>query len=122
MWAAFRKRNGNGPATCGKKAWPRHEKSWLIWPLPMPMEPEVLLLDEPTTGLMPLFVDSLQNIIRKLNDQGIAILLIEEKVPFALALAHRVNFMVKGKIEHVATKEELRGGREVFLKYLGVEA
>lgn len=86
------------------------------------MEPEILLLDEPTTGLMPLFVNSLQEIIRRLNQEGIAILLIEEKVPFALALAHRVNFMTKGRIEHVAAREDLRGAREVFLKYLGVEA
>ncbi|MGQ9859591.1 MAG: ABC transporter ATP-binding protein [Thermodesulfobacteriota bacterium] len=86
------------------------------------MEPELLLLDEPTTGLMPIFVNTFQDIIRRLNHEGIAILLIEEKVPFALALAHRVNFMVKGKIEYVAAKEDLEGSREVFLKYLGVEA
>lgn len=86
------------------------------------MEPELLMLDEPTTGLMPLFVHSLQEIIRRLNQEGLTILLIEEKVPFALALAHRVNFMVKGRIKYVAAKEDLKDAREVFLKYLGVEA
>jgi branched-chain amino acid transport system ATP-binding protein len=85
------------------------------------MEPEILMLDEPTTGLMPLFVGSLQEIIKKLNEQGMTILLIEEKVPFALALAHRVYFMVKGKVEHTATKEELQGQKDIFVRYLGVE-
>ena len=85
-------------------------------------KPEVLLLDEPTTGLMPLFVSSLRGIIRKLNEFGMTILLIEEKVPFALALADRVYFMVKGRIEHTAPSEELRGRKEIFVRYLGIEA
>jgi len=83
--------------------------------------PAVLLLDEPTTGLMPLFVARLIAIIRKLNEQGIAILLVEEKIPFALSLAHHVYFMVKGKIGYHAPKEEVRGKNEILIRYLGVE-
>ncbi len=84
-------------------------------------EPVILLLDEPTTGLMPLFVKSLEEVIKKLNQEGMAILLVEEKVPFALDLAHRVYFMVKGKVEHVAAREDLKDRTDLFLKYLGVE-
>ena len=84
--------------------------------------PQVLLLDEPTTGLMPLFVSSLKGIIKRLNDLGMTILLVEEKVPFALALSDRVYFMVKGKIEHTATRQELEGRKEIFVRYLGIEA
>jgi branched-chain amino acid transport system ATP-binding protein len=83
--------------------------------------PDILLLDEPTTGLMPLFVSRLLEIIRRLNDQGMAILLVEEKIPFALALAHRVYFMVKGKTEFHASKEEVQGKKETLIRYLGVE-
>lgn len=82
----------------------------------------MLLLDEPTTGLMPLFVSSLKGIIKRLNDLGMTILLVEEKVPFALALSDRVYFMVKGKIEHTATRQELEGRKEIFVRYLGIEA
>jgi len=85
------------------------------------MQPVILLLDEPTTGLMPLFVESLGGIIRKLNQEGMTILLVEEKVPFALELAHTVHFMVKGKIEHTAPQAELKDRKDLFLKYLGVE-
>lgn len=83
--------------------------------------PDILMLDEPTTGLMPIIVARLGDIIRKLNETGIAILLVEEKVPFALALAERVYFMVKGKIAHSDTKENLKGRKDVFVRYLGVE-
>jgi branched-chain amino acid transport system ATP-binding protein len=85
------------------------------------MRPDILLLDEPTTGLMPLFVSRLMEIIKKLNDQGIAIILVEEKIPFALSLAHRVYFMVKGKIEFHAPVEEVQGKKDILIRYLGVE-
>jgi branched-chain amino acid transport system ATP-binding protein len=85
------------------------------------MKPDILLLDEPTTGLMPLFVSRLMEIIKKLNEQGIAIILVEEKIPFALSLAHRVYFMVKGKIEYHAPVDEVQGKKDVLIRYLGVE-
>lgn len=82
--------------------------------------PDILLLDEPTTGLMPLFVNSLLEIVRRLNTGGMTILLVEEKVPFVLSLSHRIYFMVKGKVEHVSRKEDLVGKTDIFLNYLGV--
>ena len=84
-------------------------------------EPDILMLDEPTTGLMPLFVAGLQEIIKKLNAGGMTILLVEERVPFALALADRVYFMVKGRVEYTATREELEGRKDIFVRYLGIE-
>ncbi len=84
-------------------------------------EPDILMLDEPTTGLMPLFVAGLQEIIKKLNAGGMTILLVEERVPFALALAHRVYFMVKGRVEYTGTREELEGRKDIFVRYLGIE-
>jgi len=85
------------------------------------MKPDIILLDEPTTGLMPLFVSRLMEIIKKLNEQGMAIILVEEKIPFALSLAHRVYFMVKGKIEFQAPVEEVQGKKDLMIRYLGVE-
>lgn len=83
--------------------------------------PELILLDEPTTGLMPIFVSKLKDVIKKLNDQGIAILLVEEKIPFALSTADRLYFMIKGKIEYHAIKEEIQGKKDILVRYLGVE-
>jgi branched-chain amino acid transport system ATP-binding protein len=84
--------------------------------------PEILLLDEPTTGLMPIFVSKLKEVIDQLNERGMAILLVEEKIPFALSLADRVYFMVKGKIEYHVEREELEGKKEILIRYLGFEA
>lgn len=83
--------------------------------------PDVILLDEPTTGLMPIFVSKLKEIIKKLNESGMAILLVEEKIPFALSIADQVYFMVKGKVEYRASKEELQEKKEILIRYLGVE-
>jgi branched-chain amino acid transport system ATP-binding protein len=71
--------------------------------------------------LMALFVSKWKKIIRKLNGQGISILLVEEKIPFALSLANRVYFMGEGKIGYDAEREELQGKKEILIRYLGVE-
>jgi len=52
---------------------------------------------------------------------GMAILLVEEKVPFALSLAGRLYFMTKGKVVYSDTQHNLEGKQDVFVKYLGVE-
>lgn len=85
------------------------------------LKPRVLLLDEPTTGLMPLFVAKLKNIIKQMNDRGMAILLVEEKIPFAMALADRIYFMVKGKAEFSTEPRVIQGNKEILIRYLGVE-
>jgi branched-chain amino acid transport system ATP-binding protein len=84
-------------------------------------QPDILLLDEPTTGLMPIIVSNLKDILRRLNSSGMAILLVEEKVPFALSLADRLYFMTKGKVVYSDTRHNLEGKQEVFVRYLGVE-
>jgi branched-chain amino acid transport system ATP-binding protein len=84
-------------------------------------QPHILLLDEPTTGLMPIFVKNLREILRRLNRSGMAILLVEERVPFALSLADRLYFMAKGKVVCSDSRCNLEGNQEVFARYLGVE-
>jgi branched-chain amino acid transport system ATP-binding protein len=70
---------------------------------------------------MPIFVFKLKEIFKKLTENGIAILLVEEKIPFALSVADQVYFMAKGKIEYRAGKEELQGKKDILIRYLGVE-
>ena len=84
-------------------------------------KPDIILLDEPTTGLMPILVSKLKEVIKRLTENGMTILLVEEKIPFALSVADQVYFMVKGKIEYHARKEELQGKKEMLIRYLGVE-
>lgn len=84
--------------------------------------PELLLLDEPTTGLSPLLVSNLEDAIRELNKSGLTVILVEERVPFAVHLAHRAYFMEEGAIVYGADASELGSGEstELFVRYLGV--
>ncbi|MCD6567619.1 MAG: ABC transporter ATP-binding protein [Dehalococcoidia bacterium] len=82
-------------------------------------KPDMLMLDEPTTGLMPSIVSRMEEVIKKLNREGMTILLVEEKVPFSLALAHRVYIMDKGQIEYSGGVEKLRQEKEILFRHLG---
>ncbi len=82
-------------------------------------KPDILLLDEPTTGLMPTLVSKLQDTIKTLNERGIAILVVEEKIPFTLSLAERAYIMDKGRIEYSGKVEELRQEKEILYRHLG---
>lgn len=70
--------------------------------------PELLLLDEPSEGLAPLVVDTLRDKIAELKAQGLTILLAEQRVDFALALADRVYVLEKGVVRHSGGAAELR--------------
>jgi branched-chain amino acid transport system ATP-binding protein len=70
--------------------------------------PELLLLDEPSEGLAPLVVEMLRNKIAELKAQGLTILLAEQRVDFALALADRVYVLEKGAVIHSGQAAELR--------------
>lgn len=83
--------------------------------------PDILLLDEPTTGLMPLLITSLKDILKRLNKEGMSILLVEEKVPFALSMADRLYFMAKGKITYSDTRQNLEDKQDIFMRHLGVK-
>ena len=82
--------------------------------------PRVLLLDEPSLGLSPIYIERVFGIIRELNAQGIAILLVEQKAPAALQLAHRAYVLETGRVVLEGTGRELLGNDMVRQAYLGV--
>ncbi len=82
--------------------------------------PDLLLLDEPTEGLAPVIVEQMEAIIAGLKRDGIAMLLVEQRVPAALRLADIVIVMSKGRIVFRGTPDELRADRETREKYLGL--
>jgi branched-chain amino acid transport system ATP-binding protein len=65
-------------------------------------DPKVLLLDEPSQGLAPLVVRELAAVIRRLSEDGVTTLLIEQNVKLAEAVANEINIMVKGRIVYTA--------------------
>jgi branched-chain amino acid transport system ATP-binding protein len=86
----------------------------------MMLEPKIILLDEPTEGLMPRMVSQIREIITLLHQDGVAILLVEQNVPLTLDVSDRVYIMEKGLVRHRATAAELRADHAVIHQYLGV--
>jgi branched-chain amino acid transport system ATP-binding protein len=86
----------------------------------MMLEPKIILLDEPTEGLMPRMVSQIREIIRVLHEERVAILLVEQNVPMTLEVSNRVYIMEKGVVRHQATASELRQQHDVIRQYLGV--
>lgn len=84
------------------------------------MNPRVLLMDEPTEGLMPTMVRQVLETTRLLKDRRVGVLLVEQKLEAALDVADRVAFMENGVIVHEGTPDVLAASPEVFERYLGV--
>jgi branched-chain amino acid transport system ATP-binding protein len=86
----------------------------------MMLEPKIILLDEPTEGLMPRMVAQIREIVHALHRDGVAILLVEQNVPLTLEAADRVYIMEKGVVRHHGPAAALRADQSVIHEYLGV--
>jgi len=86
----------------------------------MMLEPKIILLDEPTEGLMPRMVSQIREIVDMLHREGVAILLVEQNVALTLAASSRVYVMEKGVVRHQADAAALREDPAVIHQYLGV--
>ena len=84
-------------------------------------QPRLLLLDEPTEGLMPSLVALVEDTLRRLRVEGTTILLVEQNLATALSLADQVYVMEKGEIRVTAAPAELEASPEVLQRYLGVQ-
>jgi branched-chain amino acid transport system ATP-binding protein len=82
--------------------------------------PKVLLLDEPSLGLSPLFVNNIFAIIREINRQGTTILLVEQNVFQSLHIAHRGYVVETGRIVLSGPGQELLGNEHVKRAFLGM--
>ncbi len=86
----------------------------------MMLEPKIILLDEPTEGLMPRMVSQIGQIIELLHNEDVAILLVEQNVPLTLAASQRVYIMEKGCVRHHCAASELDVHHPLIKQYLGV--
>ncbi|MGB9685794.1 MAG: ABC transporter ATP-binding protein [Rectinema subterraneum] len=81
-------------------------------------KPRVLLLDEPSLGLAPIIVDTIFEVIQRLNQEGVTILLVEQNAHRALEMAHYAYVLEKGRIVMEGPGIELRANPEVEHIYL----
>ena len=84
------------------------------------LNPSLLLLDEPSEGLAPLIVQDIVEVLRTLKREGLAILLVEQNLRTALAVADRHHVMNKGEICFSGSSGELEGNEFVLRNYLSV--
>ena len=86
----------------------------------MTLEPKIILLDEPTEGLMPRMVSQIREIIDVLHREHVAVLLVEQNVPLTLDASQRIYILEKGVVRHHAPAAALRVDDAVIHQYLGV--
>jgi len=84
------------------------------------LDTDLLLLDEPSERLAPRIVDSVVDIVRELNEEGVTVLLVEQNADMALSLADRAYVIDGGSIVFDGPAAELEANRELMERYLGV--
>jgi branched-chain amino acid transport system ATP-binding protein len=85
------------------------------------VHPKLLIMDEPSEGLAPRIVDEMVEIILRLAEEGVRILLVEQNLGVATAIAERHLVMIAGEIATELTSEQLTSDPELQRRYLGVE-
>jgi branched-chain amino acid transport system ATP-binding protein len=111
---AERKKTGAGQLSGG-------EQQMLAIGRALLTNPKLLIMDEPSEGLAPNIVESVIDTIRKLAGQGVGLLVVEQNLGVATALADRQLVMVAGRIATETTAKELIGNIDAQRRFLGVE-
>jgi branched-chain amino acid transport system ATP-binding protein len=83
--------------------------------------PQLLIMDEPSEGLAPAIIENLTEVFLNLAEEGLRILLIEQNLAVATALAERQLVMIAGEIAAETTAGELAGSPDLQRRFLGVE-
>ena len=84
------------------------------------LEPEILLLDEPTEGLMPSMIARIREVIVQLRSRGVSVLLVEQRLEAVLGVADRVTFVENGQVRETVEVERLRADPGLVRRYVGV--
>jgi branched-chain amino acid transport system ATP-binding protein len=85
------------------------------------IKPRLILLDEPTEGLMPLLVQAISDTVKAINAKGTTILLVEQNLKTLKDLCHRIYIMEKGAIVYEGTPKEFEAAPEIQERYLSVK-
>ena len=82
--------------------------------------PKLLLLDEPTEGLQPSMIDLVRQVVLKMKDDGVAVVLVEQRLDAVLSMADRVAFIENGQNRDTIDAAHLRKDTSLLHKYVGV--
>jgi branched-chain amino acid transport system ATP-binding protein len=84
------------------------------------LEPDVLLLDEPTEGLMPSMIAKIRETVARLGERGVSTLLVEQRVDAVLPVADRVTFVENGRVRGTVDVDAVRADPAMVKRYVGV--
>ncbi len=83
-------------------------------------KPKMILLDEPSEGIMPVLVEEMGVLFRRLRDQGVTLLLVEQNVEWALRLADRAIIMDQGEVVYESSSAALLADKAIQERYCAV--
>jgi len=84
------------------------------------VKPKVLLLDEPTEGLQPSMIEQIRNVVVRMREEGVAIVLVEQRVDSVLSIADTVTFIENGRSKDTVQASALKDDQKLLQKYVGV--
>jgi branched-chain amino acid transport system ATP-binding protein len=97
------------------------EQEMLAIARPLLLNPQLMLLDEPSQGLAPLIVKEVMQVVRQMRQGGLSVLLIEQNAPLSLSIADRVYVIDDGKVVYSGKAAELAKDKELVNKLAGAK-
>jgi branched-chain amino acid transport system ATP-binding protein len=98
------------------------EQEMLAIARPLLLNPRIMLLDEPSQGLAPLIVKEVMRVVRRMREEGLSVLLVEQNAPLSLAVADRAYVLDDGQVVYSGAAAELAKDRELVHKLAGAGA
>jgi branched-chain amino acid transport system ATP-binding protein len=95
------------------------EQEMLAIARPLLLNPRIVLLDEPSQGLAPLIIKEVMQVVRRMRDDGLSVLLIEQNAPLSLSIANRAYVLDDGKIVYSGAAADLSTDTELFNRLAG---
>jgi branched-chain amino acid transport system ATP-binding protein len=95
------------------------EQEMLSIARPLLLNPRIMLLDEPSQGLAPLIVNEVMQVVRRMREDGLSVLLIEQNAPLSLSIADRAYILDDGKVVYSGKADELAKDTELVNKLAG---
>lgn len=96
------------------------EQQMLATARALAIQPKVLLLDEPTEGLQPSMIEQIRNVVVQMKNEGVAIILVEQRVDAVLSIADRVTFIENGQSRDTVDASVLAEDKSLLDRYVGV--
>ena len=96
------------------------EQQMLATARALAIEPKVLLLDEPTEGLQPSMIEQIRSVVVRMKDEGVAVVLVEQRVDAVLSIADRVTFIENGYSRDTIDASVLNTDKSLLDRYVGV--